>query len=126
MEQRKILIIEDNTDIADIYCKFFKLFYQNIIVDHVIGGLEALEKALASDYSLIICDIQIPEISGIEFFDRLKKESPKSVCKVLFITAGIEKYGKSFLEKQECPYIAKPFTKDIFIEKVNSILNVQV
>ncbi|MDH3976368.1 MAG: response regulator [Deltaproteobacteria bacterium] len=123
IETKKVLIIEDNADIADIYNKFFKLFYEDISVDHVIGGLEALEKALTDDYSLIICDIQIPEINGIEFFKRLKMESPKSVCKVLFITAGIEKYENTFLEKQECPYIAKPFTKDIFIEKVNSILH---
>lgn len=123
METRNILIIEDNIDIADIYGKFFKLFYENIKVDHVMGGLKALEKALAEDYDLIICDIQIPEINGIEFFKRLKREAPHHVCKVLFITAGIEKYKNSFLEKQECPYIAKPFTKDIFIEKVNSILN---
>lgn len=123
MGKRKVLIIEDNIDIADIYSKFFDLFYEDIIVDHVIGGLEALGKALSSDYALIICDIHIPQINGIEFFERLKKESPARACKVLFITAGIERYKNSFLEKQNCPYIAKPFTKDEFIEKVNSVLN---
>ena len=117
-------LVEDNNDIADIYDKFFRLFYENIIVDHAVGGNEALQKALSKDYSLIIVDIQIPEMNGIDFFERLKKESPQSISKVLFITAGIEKYKDSFLEKQECPYIAKPFTKDIFIEKVNTILTV--
>lgn len=122
MKTRKVLIIEDNNDIADIYNKFFRLFYENIVVDHAVGGNEALQKALSIDYSLIIVDIQIPEMNGIEFFEVIKKESPHSVSKILFITAGIEKYKDSFLKKQECPYIAKPFTKDIFIEKVNSIM----
>jgi len=124
MPNRKVLIIEDNVDIADIYSKFLDLFYTDIDVDHVMGGMDALDKALSADYDLIICDIQIPQISGIEFFERLKKESPKSACKVLFITAGVERHKNSFLEKNKCPYIAKPFTKDVFIEKVNAILNV--
>jgi CheY-like chemotaxis protein len=70
--QKKILLIEDEFFIRDLYERYLtKNGYQVITA---VDGQEGLDKALANQVDLILLDIMMPKLTGIEVLERIKKE----------------------------------------------------
>ena len=74
---KKILIIEDESNISD-FIKM-ELEYEGYEADISEDGKEGLDMALKYSYDLIILDLMLPSISGLEVCRRLKREKLKSL-----------------------------------------------
>ena len=120
---KRILIVDDEQDIA----RLFKVALERagFIVYVFNNPLESLSGYKAGAYDLLLLDIKMPQMSGFELYDRIKKIDDK--VKVCFITAFEEYYDEfkkqfPYLEETEC-FIRKPVGVEDLIRKVKSQLN---
>src|SRR5260370_9774306 len=88
--------------------------------DSANDAIEALDKLAKSSYDVLLLDINMPEVSGIELLDRLK-EGGHTVPAVVFVTAHDEHAITAF-EKHAVDYVLKPFSAD----RINRALDVAI
>lgn len=112
----RILIVEDEPNLADIISSRMKK--ENYIVDCSYDGESGLENALTNIYDLIILDIMLPKINGIEILKQLRNEKIKS--KIIMLTAKSQLEDKlDGLNNGANDYITKPFHIDELVARVN-------
>ena len=118
----RILIIEDESSLADLLAN--RLKKGKYIVDISLDGEEGLYNALMDVYDLILLDIMLPGINGIEILKEIKKNNIRS--KVIMLTAKGELEDKllGFSEGAN-DYIPKPFHIDEVIARVNAQLRIE-
>src|SRR5271154_2174371 len=78
--------------------------------DSANDAVEALDKLSKETYDVLLLDISMPEISGIELLDRLKRHD-RPVPSVIFVTAH-EEYALTAFEKHAVDYVLKPFSAE--------------
>jgi two-component system OmpR family response regulator/two-component system response regulator TctD len=102
----RILLAEDDLIIADGLCRALKK--AGYAVDHVANGAEADTALLGQSFDLLILDLGLPKLSGIEVLRRLRAR--KSVLPVLILTAqdGVEDRVRG-LDAGADDYLTKPF-----------------
>ena len=116
-----ILLVEDSDAVRDVVAKMLE--NGGLTVLQASGGEEALALARRGDAAidLLLTDIVMPEMSGVELADRLERERPD--VRILFMTAYAEEVvvSKGILGKhREC--IGKPFGQEEITKKVRKIL----
>ena len=118
----RILIVEDEQTLAEIVAS--RLKKEKYIVDVSNDGEDGLYNALLGIYDLIILDIMLPNVDGIEILKKIKKNDIKS--KVIMLTAKSELEDKllGFSEGAN-DYVAKPFHIDELIARVNAQLRLE-
>lgn len=85
------------------------------------NGCEALEKATAQSPDLVITDLVMPEMSGLEFCRKLKKDPSTASIPVIACTTKDRDIDKKWAKKQGVvAYLVKPFTRD---EMINAVKN---
>lgn len=103
----KILVIEDNTDIAANIVDYFE--DKGHIVDYAADGITGLHFAVTNDFDVIILDLMLPGMDGLEICKKLRKETDKTTP-VLMLTARdtLEQKLQGF-ESGADDYMVKPF-----------------
>ena len=111
-----ILVVDDDKEIVNaIYIYLNKEGY-NILTAY--NGEEAIEKLKNNEVHLIIVDIMMPKMNGIEFTDRVREN--KSIP-IIMLSAKSEDYDKVLgLDKGADDYITKPFNPMELVARVNS------
>ncbi len=103
---RDVLIIEDDEDIADLIA--IHLSDMDCQVTKLDNGRVGYEKAMQKTYDLIVLDIMLPEMDGLEICSRLRKE--KNTTPIVMLTAKTEEIDKiTGLEYGADLYATKPF-----------------
>ena len=114
---RKVLIVEDNV----LNMRLFKdlLEAHDYTVLQATDGLEALRMARLHRPDLILMDIQLPEVSGLEATARLKADEELRSIPVLAVTAFAMKADEEKVRQAGCDgYLTKPISIDGFIQAV--------
>ena len=74
------------------------------------GGREALELISKAEFDLILADVLMPEISGIDLYELLKQSNPSTSDRMVFITGGaFTPMARQFLESVPDRTLEKPF-----------------
>ena len=117
----RILIVEDEVSLAELVAN--RLKKEKYTVDICNDGEDGLYNALMDIYDLILLDIMLPEVNGIEILKEIKKNNIKS--KVIMLTAKSELEDKllGFSEGAN-DYIPKPFHIDEVVARVNAQLRI--
>lgn len=104
----RFLVVDDEPLVTQFVSKV--LTGEGHIVDSVNRAEDALELVNAKKYRIILLDIKMPGMSGIELYKRLQKMSPSLARKVVFVTGDVMgARTTAFLAKSKLPYITKPF-----------------
>jgi DNA-binding response OmpR family regulator len=112
---KRVLVIEDEPSISTI-CKRV-LTTNGYVVDTALDGELAEQEILKIEYDIILCDIRLPVISGIEFYIWLKQEYPEMARRVIFMTGSVMGgEAVNFLEKSGRPYLLKPFRPEELLD----------
>lgn len=119
---QRFLIVEDNAIERTLYETIINYHFDFTHIDFAVNGLEALGRSNKNDYEVIIVDIEMPGMNGIDFFEQLKKLSPQKAEKVFFASANIEPHKKTFFTNEGCPYINKPFSRNELLHMINNII----
>jgi len=115
----KALIIEDDQDIANLIS--IHLTDLEFDVDKSSDGKDGLMKALNNDYKIIILDIRLPGLDGLEVCKRLRSE--KNRTPILMVTSKSEEIDKIIgLELGADDYITKPFSIRELMARVKAIV----
>jgi two-component system alkaline phosphatase synthesis response regulator PhoP len=117
-ENKNVLIVEDDPNIIDLVEIHLKdLGYH---LDSANDGKTGLEKALENKYSLIILDLMLPKMDGLEICKRIRSEN--EYTPILMLTAKSEELDKVLgLELGADEYITKPFSVRELIARVKAI-----
>ena len=117
----RILIIEDEESLATLVAN--RLKKEKYLVDIALDGEDGLYNSLMDVYDLILLDIMLPGINGIEILKELKKNNIKS--KVIMLTAKSELEDKLLgFNEGANDYISKPFHIDEVVARVNAQLRI--
>jgi signal transduction histidine kinase/ligand-binding sensor domain-containing protein/DNA-binding response OmpR family regulator len=118
-----ILLVEDNDD--------FRTYLKSSLEEHftileAVQGMEGWKKVLSSHPDLVVSDISMPLLSGIELCRKIKTDSRTRHIPVILLTAleGEETQLKA-LETGPNDYITKPFNYDILFSRIKNLLNYQ-
>lgn len=113
-----ILVVEDDIIINQVICEFLKENKYNVVP--VFDGQIALEKFNSETFDLIILDIMIPSISGIELLKEIRK---KSDVPIMMLTAINDEYTQLIsFNNMISDYVVKPFSPTILVKRVENIL----
>ena len=118
---KRVMIVEDN----ELNMKLFKDLieasgYETI---RTRNGLDALDLARAHKPDLILMDIQLPEVSGLEVTKWLKEDDELHRIPVIAVTAFAMKGDEERIRKGGCEaYISKPISVVSFVETIKSYL----
>jgi PAS domain S-box-containing protein len=117
----KILVVDDEPVIRQFISQV--LGEQGHTVETVDNAAGALKMVKNKRYRLILLDIKMPGMSGVELYKQFQKIAPSLTKRVVFITGDV--MGKrtiSFLNKTKTPYMMKPFDAKELKTEINRIL----
>ena len=114
----KILIVEDELKIARFL--ELELNYEGYEVEQCHNGREGLEKALSGEFNLVILDVMLPLMNGIELLRKLRQTSE---VPVIMLTAKDEIMDKVIgLDMGANDYVTKPFAIEELLARIRVVL----
>lgn len=111
----KILIIEDEKDLSMALKEL--LVCEGFLVDTAYNGVDGLDNALSGVYDIIILDITLPKMNGIEVLQEIRKNQISSAVLVLSAKSEIEDKIRG-LKSGSDDYMTKPFVTEELIARV--------
>ena len=115
-----LLIVEDN---ADVRAYLYKLFCKQYRIHEAINGLEGWEKAMEYIPDLIISDIMMPEMDGIDLCKKAKTTIETSHIPIILLTARSSSiYRTEGFETGADDYITKPFDSALLKLRVKNLI----
>lgn len=117
----RILVVEDDTDISTLIS--FHLRSNGFESDSAYTGREAIEMIDKGGYALILLDILLPEISGLEVLEYIRKKAADSRIPVIVTSAMSEESDIiKALELGADDYVTKPFSPKILLARIRSAI----
>lgn len=117
----KILLVDDEPDILEIVG--YNLSNEGYQVITAENGIEGLKKAKKEKPHLIVLDVMMPEMDGIETCEQIRKIPDLSNTIITFLTARGEDYSQvAGFEAGADDYITKPIKPKVLISKVKALL----
>jgi|TARA_B100000123_G_C25737478_1_gene432186 two-component system alkaline phosphatase synthesis response regulator PhoP len=118
---KKILIVDDEKDILEFLS--YNLKKEGFSIYTASDGLEGLEKTKKIKPDLIIVDLMMPKMNGIEMCENIRNDKKLSNVIILFLTARSEDYTQiAALDSGADDFIKKPIKPKLLISKVKSIM----
>lgn len=117
----KILLVDDEQDILEIVG--YNLTQEGYQVSTAVNGKEAVAKAKKELPQLIIIDVMMPEMDGMEAVENIRKIPELSNVIITFLTARSEDYSQvAGFDAGADDYIAKPIKPKLLVSKVKALL----
>lgn len=117
----RILLVDDEPDILEIL--EYNLTSKGFQVNKAKNGIEAIKKAADWKPHLVLLDVMMPEMDGIETCEQLRKNPKLADLVIIFLTARSEDYSQvAGLEAGADDYITKPIKPKVLLSKIKAIL----
>lgn len=117
---KNILVIDDDALVLKTIRKLLER--EGYSVETAKSAREAIEKLSAQGFNLIVCDVRMPEMDGIEFLEEIKKGN-KPQIPIIYITGyASEEAPIKALRLGAKDYVLKPFDMDKLLESVKNNL----
>jgi len=119
---KRILVVEDNDLNRKLFCDVLKA--NGFAVEPVADGMEAIGKARDFVPNLVIMDIQLPNVSGLDLIAGMKADAALRGIPVLAVTAYAGKGDEDRIRDAGAEgYLAKPVSIGPFMQAVNALLD---
>lgn len=118
--EESILVVEDSEPMARL---MEAIFGKNAAVEIAVNGEEALRKANEKHYDVIISDIRMPVMNGIEFYEKLSQRIPDARERFLFHSGNPSSDQIRFFEKNNLRFLEKPAAVSTIRKSVREILD---
>lgn len=121
MEKKKILVVDDEPDVTDLVAYHLKA--KGFHVETLNDATSSIAKARSYQPDLIILDIMMPHLSGIQICRILRADPKLAKAPIIFLTAKAEPQDRiEGLESGADDYLGKPFSPKELVLRVESIL----
>ena len=119
---QKILVVEDNELNLKLFCDLLRA--HGYEVEPVRDGREAVERARAFAPDIIVMDIQMPHITGLELIEQIKADDELKPIPIMAVTAYAAKGDEERIRDAGAEgYVSKPISVLRFVEAVRALLN---
>src|SRR5579862_6459085 len=115
----RLLVVEDEKRIADFLCR--GLQGAGYAVDAALTGAAALEQIHGTDYDLVILDMMLPDMDGLQLLERLRNRKVGPPVLILSARGALDDRVKG-LESGADDYLTKPFAFVEFLARVRALL----
>ena len=115
-----VLVVDDNADVREYVAQLLGGEYD---VRQAADGKEGLDAALKTVPDLIVCDVMMPVMDGLEMCRRVKAETATSHVPVILLTSNAQENQRA--EGYDCgadAYITKPFSSKVLLSRVRNLL----
>lgn len=118
---KKILVIDDEPDIVELVSyNLRKSFYY---VDYALDGEKAIKKLTETEYDLIVLDLMLPSIDGLQLCSIIRNNPSLSHIPIVMLTARGDEFDKVHgLEMGADDYITKPFSPKELVARIKAII----
>jgi len=107
VRQLSILVVDDEPLIGEGIRRALRGHH----VEVARGGREAIERCENGDFDLVLCDVMMPDLSGMEVYGKIRSTKPEFEAKFVFMTGGaFTPKARDFLDKVQAEHIEKPFS----------------
>lgn len=118
---QKILLVDDDSDILEFLS--YNIKQDGYKIETAENGIEALEKLKFFKPDLIILDVMMPEMDGIETCEKIRKQPEFNNVIITFLTARSEDYSQiAGFDSGADDYITKPIRPKLLMSKIKSLL----
>jgi two-component system cell cycle response regulator DivK len=118
---QKILVVEDNELNLKLFCDLLRA--HGYEAEPVRDGREAVERARAFAPDLVIMDIQMPHITGLEIIEQMKGDEELQAIPIMAVTAYAAKGDEERIREAGAEgYVSKPISLMRFVESVRGLL----
>jgi DNA-binding response OmpR family regulator len=107
----RVLLVDDERSLLDALTRALSREF-DIVSAH--GGRAAVDRILAGEkFDVIVCDVMMPDLSGIDVFERARAVSSETAARIVFITGGVVvPFMRAFLDRVTNPCLEKPIDLD--------------
>jgi signal transduction histidine kinase/CheY-like chemotaxis protein len=117
----RVLVLEDEPTVARLIADVLE--DEGLRVDVLLDAREALDRADRVAYSLVICDMKMPELDGEHFYLALARAKNPLHQRFLFVTGDVlAAHTRDFLDRYHLPHVAKPFRVEELTDKIRFVL----
>ena len=119
MENKRILVVEDEAPLAGIMVNMLDYFdFQGEVAK---SGEEALEKIGSLDFSYLIIDLSLPDMNGMELYQKIIKQNSGYRGRAAFTSGfNVSDELKKLIERDRLTFLPKPFSIDKFKKIMDS------
>ncbi|MFA6029774.1 MAG: response regulator [Elusimicrobiota bacterium] len=123
-DKKRILIVENNPGMVEILRMFLAGISENLVISTTHDGQEALEMIERSRYDLMLLDMLLPGVSGLEILERMQRLTPEKRVPTLVITGHRDAAAQAG-KLGAADILLKPFYKKAFLDKVFRLLGLE-
>ena len=121
MESTKILLIDDEPDILEFL--EYNLLQHNFVVEKAKDGLKGIEKFKSFQPDIILIDVMMPKLNGVETCEKIKSLDNSDDCIIIFLSARGEEFTQiAAYDAGAHDFINKPVKPKILIKKIQAII----
>ena len=115
-DRQRVLVVEDEDVVGKLLQEVLRASF-GCSVDLAVNGSDALRAIVETRYALVVSDIRMPEMNGMEFYLHLRELRPELAKRMVFVTghAG-DKAMEEEITRWAVPLVAKPFTPRRLVE----------
>ncbi|OEK00839.1 hypothetical protein BFP97_04640 [Roseivirga sp. 4D4] len=116
----KLLVVDDNAELMLYLTDLFKTKYE---CHYAFNGQEALDIALSKQFDLIISDMKMPIMGGVELFNELRKDKNYEATPFIILSASFTEHQEDLVSTLGITdYILKPFVPSELVARINFLL----
>jgi len=117
-----ILVVDDSKVMRDMIVACLRP-RADLVFTHASSGLEAIERLSLKSFDLVVLDLNMPDIGGIEVLEFVRgQDKLRSLAIIIVTTRGDEASRARALEAGASRYMTKPFTPDAIMDQVVQLL----
>ncbi|GAB1468894.1 hypothetical protein MASR2M64_16570 [Candidatus Cloacimonadota bacterium] len=120
MKKARILVVDDSIAIANSLCTILKI--SGFEVDSAFNGSDALRKIHSSDYDVVICDIEMPGITGLELLGKVRRDFDRELDVILMTGYLDHDYFIEAIRLGASDFIRKPVDTQQIVRSIHSLI----
>ncbi len=118
---KRVLVVEDNELNLKLFCDLLRA--HEFETEPVRDGREAVDKARAFTPDLIVMDIQLPHVSGLELIEQIKGDEALGKTPIMAVTAYAGREDEDRIRAAGADaFVSKPISLARFVDEVNALL----
>jgi two-component system, cell cycle response regulator DivK len=118
---KRVLVVEDNELNLKLFCDLLRA--HQFATEPVRDGREALDRARAFEPDLIVMDIQLPHVSGLELIQQIKLDPALRSIPIMAVTAYAGREDEERIRAAGADaYVSKPISVSRFVDEVTGLL----
>ena len=123
MAQLRVLVVDDAAFIREMVRKAIRGRFPSMQVEDAINGRKAQQLMEKSEFDLVLCDWEMPEMSGIELLTWVRQEKKSKVPFVMVTSRGDKANVVEAIQAGVTDYIGKPFSNEGLLNKIIKVMS---